>query len=55
MNLYEICAAKPYSFLVNSTTLPSGNLLRFRYCLLERILKVIMAIDDKMTMTIDYR
>ena len=42
MNLYQI-----YSFLVNNTTLPSGNLLRFRRCLLERILKVIMTIDDK--------
>ena len=27
MNLYKKCAAKPYSFLVIDTTLPSDNLI----------------------------
>ena len=30
MNVYNICAAKPFSYLVNDTTLDSYNLLRFR-------------------------
>ena len=30
LNLYKKCTAKPYSFLVNDTTLASGNLLHFR-------------------------
>ena len=30
MNLYQKCTAKPYSFLVNDTTLASDNSLRFR-------------------------
>ena len=37
MNLYKKCTAKPYSFLVIDTTLPSDNCLRFRKKLLERI------------------
>ena len=37
MKLYKKCTAKPYSFLVNDTTLPSDNPLRFRCNLLERI------------------
>ena len=30
LNIYKECTAKPYSFLVNETTLASGNPLRFR-------------------------
>ena len=30
MKIYKKCTAKPYSFLVNNTTLPSDDLLRFR-------------------------
>ena len=29
-NIYQKCSAEPYSFLVNGTTLPSNNPLRFR-------------------------
>ena len=35
MNIYKKCIAKPYSFLVNDTTLPSDKLLRFGKNLLE--------------------
>ena len=35
MKVYEKCAVEPYSFLVNDTTLPLGNLLRFRKNLLK--------------------
>ena len=34
MNIYKICTAEPYSFLVNDTTLPSDDPLRFRKNLL---------------------
>ena len=34
MNIYRKCTTKPYSFLVNDTTLPSDDLLRFRKNLL---------------------
>ena len=37
VNLYKKCTAKPYSFLVIDSTLASGNPLRFRKNLLERI------------------
>ena len=37
MNLYKKCTAKPYSFLVIDTTFASGNSLRFRKNLLERM------------------
>ena len=37
MNLYKRCTQKPYSFLVNDTTLASDNSSRFRKNLLERI------------------
>ena len=30
IKIYKKCTAQPYSFLVNDTTLPSDNLLRFR-------------------------
>ena len=35
MKVYKKCTAEPYSCLVNDTTLPSDNLLRFRKNLLE--------------------
>ena len=35
MKIYKKCTAEPYSFLVNDTTLPSVNPLRFRKSLLE--------------------
>ena len=31
IKIYKKCIAKPYSFLVNDTTLPSDDPLRFRY------------------------
>ena len=31
MKIYKDCTKEPYSFLVNDTTLQSGNHLRFRY------------------------
>ena len=31
MKIYKECSKEPYSFLVNDTTLQSGNPLRFRY------------------------
>ena len=34
MNIYKKCTAKPYSFLVNDTTLPSDDPLRLRKNLL---------------------
>ena len=34
MKIYKKCTAKPYSFLVNDTTLPSDDLLRFKKNLL---------------------
>ena len=37
MKVYEKCTAKPYSFLVSDTTLPSCNPLRFRLNCLEEI------------------
>ena len=39
MKIYERCFAEPSSFLVNDTTLPSDNPLRFRKGLLDKILK----------------
>ena len=47
MNLYKKCTAEPYSFLVIDPTLALDNSLGFRKNLLERILKLIMVIDDK--------
>ena len=37
MNVYEKCTKKPYSYLVNETTLASDNLSCFRSNLLETI------------------
>ena len=47
MNLYKKCTAKPYSSLVIGTTFASDNHSHFRKNLLKRILKLIMATDDK--------
>ena len=47
MNLSKICIGKPYSFLVNDTTLTSNNPFCFRRDLIERIWKLSMTIDDK--------
>ena len=35
IKIYEKCTAEPYLFLVNDTTLPSDNPLRFRKNLLK--------------------
>ena len=35
LKIYKKCTVEPYSFLVNDTTLPSDNPLRFRRNLLE--------------------
>ena len=35
MKIYRKCTAKPYSFLVNDTNLPSDDPLRFRENLLK--------------------
>ena len=35
IKMYKKCAAEPYSFLVNDTTLPSDNLLQFGENLLK--------------------
>ena len=47
INIYNICITKPHSFLVTDATLAPVNPLGFRNNLLERILKLIMGIDDK--------
>ena len=35
IKIYKKCTSEPYSFLVNDTTLPSDNALRFRKNLLK--------------------
>ena len=47
MNLYKRFAAKPYSFLVINGTLALDNPSRFRRNFSERILNLIIIIDDK--------
>ena len=47
MDLYKKCTTRLYSFIVIDTTLTSDNPLCFRKNLVERILKLIMTIDDK--------
>ena len=49
INLCKKCTGKPYSFLVIDTTFASDNSLCFRKNLLERIQKLIITIDDKIT------
>ena len=36
IKIYKKCTAEPYSFLVNDTTLPSNDPLRFRENLLDK-------------------
>ena len=36
IKIYKKCTAEPYSFLVNDTTLPSGDPLRFKKNLLDK-------------------
>ena len=48
MEIYKKCLAERYCFLVNDTTLPSNNLLRFRKNLLEWMHNKIMTIDNKL-------
>ena len=45
-NFYKKCTAKPYSLLAIDCTLVTDNSLRFRKNLLEKILKIFMAIND---------
>ena len=47
MNIYKKRTKEPYSFLVNDTTLPSDNLLRFRKNLLGKYIIKIMTIEDQ--------
>ena len=47
MNFYKKCTTKQYSFLVIDATLASNNPSSFKKDLSERMLKLIMAIDDK--------
>ena len=47
MNLYRKCIAKPYSFLVIDATIALDNPLQLRKNLIDRILKLITAINDK--------
>ena len=39
MKIYKKCITEPYSFLVNDTTLPSDDPLRFRKNLLEILIE----------------
>ena len=39
IKIYETCTAEPYSFLVDDTTLPLDNSLRFSKSLLQKFLK----------------
>ena len=47
MNLYRKCIAKPYSFLVIDATIALDNPLQLRKNLIDRILKLITTINDK--------
>ena len=47
MKIYKKCTAKPYSFLVNDTTLPSDDTLRFRKNLLGYYIIKIMTNEDQ--------
>ena len=47
IKIYKKCTAEPYYYLVNDTTLPSDNLLRFRKNLLKQIYNNITTIDDQ--------
>ena len=47
MKIYKKFTKEPYSFLVNNTTLPSDDTLRFRKNLLKTIYNKIMTTEDK--------
>ena len=47
MNIYKKCTKEPYSFLVNDTTLPSDDPLRFRKNLLRSYVIKIITIEDQ--------
>ena len=47
MNIYKKYTKEPYSFLVNDTTLPSDDPLRFRKNLLGQYIIKIMTIEDQ--------
>ena len=47
IKIYKKCTAEPYYFLVNDTTLPSNNLLRFRKKFFKKIYNKITTIDDQ--------
>ena len=47
MNIYKKYTKEPYSYLVNDTTLPSDNPLRFRKNLLGSYIIKIMTIEDQ--------
>ena len=47
MQIYKKCTTEPYSFLVNDTTLPSDDPLRFRKNLLGQYIIKIMTIEDQ--------
>ena len=46
IKIYKKCTVELYFLLVNDTTLPSDNHLRFRKTLLKQIYNKIMTIDD---------
>ena len=47
IKIYKKCTVEPYTFLVNGTTLPLDNPLRFRKNLLKQMHNIIMTIDDR--------
>ena len=47
MKIYKKCIVEPYAFLVNDTTLPSDDPLRFRKNRFEVIYNKIMTIEDQ--------
>ena len=46
IKIYKKCTVELYFLLVNDTTLPLDNPLRFRKTLLKQIYNKIMTIDD---------
>ena len=49
MNLCKKCSLKSYSFLVIDAMFVSDNPLCLRKIVIERIWKIIMIVDDKIT------
>ena len=52
VDLYKKCTATSCLILVTDTTFPSYNLLCFRNNVLDRSLKLIMIIEDKISATV---